>query len=467
MRRRILASAVAATLMACIASGARALDMAFLPETPGDEISILLLSGPIQRRDPERFRAMVRSRPGREVVVLIDSPGGNLVGAAEIADMVARWRMTVGVPPYGLCASACFLILAAATERIASDTARIGVHSVHIAGEETSGTLAMTTALARELARFGVPDAIIGRTVRTRPGDMAWLSAAELRSMGVVSLEATAPAVSPRPRAPSPAPPTAMVPPPPARTPGAEPPAPRQAAPAPRRDDAEGENTPARLVAHEPQAFRDGLRDRDAYEAWFGRLEGPRRDGALFWARNRSLPRPPPCPADDPAFLEACQEAQRRLTPSDQRRREDPEYRRGWNSFLQPAYRREVLDAMTACVREGGRPVRRQGFETALDLNGDGEADYVIDYRSFACEASQGAGMPFCGTSGCTIGVFLSTPSGHQRVFFENAREWRVIAGSRPALRLVKSGIACGRFGSDDCIEQLTFSGVAVERRRW
>jgi hypothetical protein len=46
-------------------------------------------------------------------------------------------------------------------------------------------TLGVTTLMAREAAAYGVPSGITGRMVTTRPGQMAWLTRAELEAMGV------------------------------------------------------------------------------------------------------------------------------------------------------------------------------------------------------------------------------------------------------------------------------------------
>jgi hypothetical protein len=160
-------------------------------------------------------------------------------------------------------------------------------------------------------------------------------------------------------------------------------------------------------------------------------------------------------------------EGQRRLSPADQRRKAEPEYRRGWNSFLQLAYRADVLSAMTDCARSGGHPVRRNGFETARDLNNDGQPDYVIDYGAFGCEGGQTGGSPFCGSGGCNIAVYFSTPAGYRQVYTGVVARWNFSAGNRPLLRLLTHGSFCGRVGAEGCNEELIFTGTTFARRRW
>lgn len=84
-------------------------------------------------------------------------------------------------------------------------------------------------------------------------------------------------------------------------------------------------------------AFRDGAADRKAWEIWFEGLVGEERDGALYWASQRSLPSPGSCALLDGTKAVGCRGAQTRLSPSDARRKTEPEYRAGWNSIRNPS----------------------------------------------------------------------------------------------------------------------------------
>ena len=94
--------------------------------------------GRIEAGDAERFQQLVRAQTGREVIFFIDSPGGSLLEAIELADRIKRWRVPVVVLERGICASACFLLLAASPERGMSQSAQIGVHSASEPGGETT-----------------------------------------------------------------------------------------------------------------------------------------------------------------------------------------------------------------------------------------------------------------------------------------------------------------------------------------
>lgn len=83
-------------------------------------------------------------------------------------------------------------------------------------------------------------------------------------------------------------------------------------------------------------AYQQGQGDRQAWEIWFGTLKGDYRAGAEWWAGQRSLPSPRSCAAAPPStgagWRAGCFAAQEKLTPSDVRRKTEPEYRLGWNN---------------------------------------------------------------------------------------------------------------------------------------
>jgi hypothetical protein len=84
-------------------------------------------------------------------------------------------------------------------------------------------------------------------------------------------------------------------------------------------------------------AFAAGLADRRAIEQWLASLAGDFKTGASYWAAQRSLPKPGSCYAPDGSstgsWTQGCLAAQRAFAPADVRRKAEPEYWRGWNSF--------------------------------------------------------------------------------------------------------------------------------------
>ncbi len=84
------------------------------------------------------------------------------------------------------------------------------------------------------------------------------------------------------------------------------------------------------------EQFAHGLQDRTRWEMWFASLSGDMKAGAEYWAGQRSLPHPGKC-TGTPDFSKGCNKAKARLTDSDALRKFEPDYKGGWNSYVQPA----------------------------------------------------------------------------------------------------------------------------------
>jgi hypothetical protein len=102
--------------------------------------------------------------------------------------------------------------------------------------------------------------------------------------------------------------------------------------------------------AQTPTEFQQGFADREAFESWFAGLSGEYRDGADFWAGQRSLRNPVPCASLGGQATEGCNAAKARLDVSDARRKLAPAYRQDWNSYVQfccPMWRLSGISQIT------------------------------------------------------------------------------------------------------------------------
>jgi hypothetical protein len=95
--------------------------------------------------------------------------------------------------------------------------------------------------------------------------------------------------------------------------------------------------SPSALTPQKSAAYQEGLAARRGLETWFAGLNGDYRVGAEYWAGQRSLSNSGSCyspPAQySKSWADGCLEAQRRLAPTDIRRKSEPEYKQGWNSY--------------------------------------------------------------------------------------------------------------------------------------
>ena len=177
--------ALAAT-QACTTASAASLSTAALQS--GD--LAIVLDGEIANGDGDAVEALMKETNdrGRLVAALrLDSPGGSLAESVKIAELVQRTKIAVVVGPRAQCASACFLIFAAGTEKFVGYGAAIGVHGASDRyGRITPRAAAATVSMARMVREFGVPPGIVEKLVVTGPDEIVWLSTDELRSMGAV-----------------------------------------------------------------------------------------------------------------------------------------------------------------------------------------------------------------------------------------------------------------------------------------
>ena len=141
--------------------------------------------------------------------------------------------------------------------KVVQSNALIAVHSASSTdGEETKTALAVTTEMARVAAGLGVPLVIIGKMVTTPPDQAARLTRADLVSMGVIFADAPAPR--------------------------------RYASPALFQ-------SPQPTLPPTTKPYEDSFADRRAWEWWFAGLAGAFKDGAEYWAGERSNPQPGSC----------------------------------------------------------------------------------------------------------------------------------------------------------------------------
>lgn len=127
-----------------------------------------------------------------------------------------------------------------------------------------------------------------------------------------------------------------------------------------------------------------------------------------------------------------------------------------------PAFIRAALAEDAAdCRRAGGRFTMPTTVETAL-VNGDALPDYLLDFGDVRCSAF-GSGSGYCGSAGCTLGVWVSLPGGHRQVFSDNVQGWRVDRATSPN-RLIAAmhGSYFGRTGADSGEVALAWNGSTL-----
>ena len=186
---------------------ALAMRFAYHPPATMGGGGLLSASGEVRLGDEERLRDALRAVPkgARLAGISLDSPGGDLEEGLRLATAVHDARLPTVVDDGAKCASACFIVFAAGSHLFASTTALVGVHSVAFRGRDNPDAQAATVRMARRLAEYGVPDAILGKMVSAQPSQIWWLNRSDLESMRVDSNVPHAQAVATAVDSPDPA----------------------------------------------------------------------------------------------------------------------------------------------------------------------------------------------------------------------------------------------------------------------
>jgi hypothetical protein len=153
------------------------------------------------------------------------------------------------------------------------------------------------------------------------------------------------------------------------------------AAPAPQPAASDNVSPPVAPSAPAPQvnpAYAQGGADWDALQKWFVAQSGDRFAGANYWAANRHVQGHASCTVAaehvggaSPLFAAGCEDAQRILTPIDERRA-DPQYRTGFNDEA------KQHPLPSAAASTDGEPI----YATVSTINLNLRAGPGVDYPS-------------------------------------------------------------------------------------
>jgi hypothetical protein len=162
-----------------------------------DGSRLQLVRHALQRRDT------VRHALHREVDfhIDVDSQGGELFATLEIGRIMRAERASISVGPGAACISACVFLLMGAIERTISGDARVGIHRPSLRAPQEGGprqasadeiVVAMSEQLVLYAQQMNVPRTIIDALMSVSPDRVKLLSASELATYGINTLDAVA-----------------------------------------------------------------------------------------------------------------------------------------------------------------------------------------------------------------------------------------------------------------------------------
>lgn len=173
---------VAATLVLAAGStnaAQRVGDFVLIPNVQ----DVIALDGAIGIDTVRDFKRAVAERPSARVV-LLDSPGGRVEMALELAQEIEKRGMSTAVPHGMGCYSACAYVFFAGREHVVEG--RLGVHQISADGKgDLAGTVAYFGTVHAELKRLDVPDGVIKAMLKTPPSDIYVFSDAEIAEMKI------------------------------------------------------------------------------------------------------------------------------------------------------------------------------------------------------------------------------------------------------------------------------------------
>lgn len=122
--------------------------------------------------------------------LVINSVGGSIEAAMQMADTVSDNQLTVIVASE--CSSACVLVAIASDNLLALPESQFGFHQGSIFGSNQSGMAqfwakSANGSLMLALREGGIPESILAVASRTPPEDMHYVSAQQMKSLGIVA----------------------------------------------------------------------------------------------------------------------------------------------------------------------------------------------------------------------------------------------------------------------------------------
>lgn len=99
------------------------------------------------------------------------------------------------------------------------------------------------------------------------------------------------------------------------------------------------------------------------------------------------------------------------------------------------------------CDDLGGTMSRGEGLVRALEMNGDGQPDLVINYGSVICSAAR---TLVCGSAGCLHSLWIGLGEGRYREIWANNIHGLAVI-DRGVVRIAFHGSACGLVGAAPC----------------
>jgi ATP-dependent protease ClpP protease subunit len=182
----------------------------------GDSVDIVRVDGEITQQDPDEFEQVTQGLGemfNRPVIVLLNSPGGNMLASLAIGETLRSHGFATGVVDNALCASGCAMIWVAGMPRFLGNSAKLGFHAAYTITDDDKKESGQANALVGAyLDKLGLSYAAVAYATAAGPDQMQWLHPADAQSIGI-KVEVFPDPAPPAPVAAAAPPPTVVAPP--------------------------------------------------------------------------------------------------------------------------------------------------------------------------------------------------------------------------------------------------------------
>jgi len=149
-----------------------------------DNGDLVLLEGKLELADDEAFAKLVDGLD--HAIVVLNSPGGNLVAGLAIGRLVRLRAFATAVPDDAMCASACALAWLGGTTRYLGSRSALGFHAASVMhGRQAVETGVGNALIGSYLARLGLSERAVVYITAAKPSDIQWLHPDDAKAVGI------------------------------------------------------------------------------------------------------------------------------------------------------------------------------------------------------------------------------------------------------------------------------------------
>ena len=180
---RVLLGAVIGLLICAFPRQSEAAEIDLKTLTGPPPLTLIIISGDLRPGDKERFLNIALQT--EKAVVVLGSPGGNLLAGLDIGQAIRLRGYATYVPDNVQCASACALAWLGGSRRFMSRSAQIGFHAAFSSADPTNANGAANAVVGAYLNSLGLSQSAVIYITSARPTSMSWMSFEEAGLYGI------------------------------------------------------------------------------------------------------------------------------------------------------------------------------------------------------------------------------------------------------------------------------------------